>query len=350
MPKPTLRKDGRWMIWAPQKDGTRRPCYGRTEADALSNYRRAIGEGELRLRPGSISEFFVLDYAPYMADIRGLQDESLSRYDSAWKKSVCPAIGNLLFSELTAQNREAKFIEAIGEGSPSAKGLAKTVLLGILKRAVTAGKCSPELVAVASYIYIPAREPKYREDVAEAAGKLLKAAKELGHWTEGYIWCAMTIGFRKGELCGIKRTDIDTGARTLTVRRQRKRTGEKARLKGKRDGQVRRIGLPKDILDTMLGYFREGAIYLITDADGRPPAPNHLDRAFTPVCERAGIHVTPHDLRAAAICRLIEVGANDHEIMEIMGQIDPRMITWYRGASISRSRSGLSRLASSDNS
>lgn len=350
MPKPTLRKDGRWIVWAPQKNGTRRPCYGRTAEDALKAYNRAIGAGELRLRPGSISEFFVTDYAPYMKEVRRVQVESLARYDSAWIKSVCPAIGNMLFSELTPRNREAKFIEALGKGSPSSKGLAKTVLIGILKRAAMSGRCSFELVSAASCLYIPSSKPKYREDIAEAAAKVLEAAKELNHWIEGYIWVAMTVGLRKGELCGIKRGDIDPQKGTLTLNRQRRRTGEKDRLKGRGDGEVRKIGLDRETLETMLGYFRPGAIYLVTDENGKPPAPNHLDRAFAPVCERAGVHVTPHDLRAAAICRLIAAEATDKEIMEIVGHLNRDMVDWYAGVSTSRSRKGLSRLASSDNS
>lgn len=81
----------------------------------------------------------------------------------------------------------------------------------------------------------------------------------------------------------------------------------------------------------------------------RPPAPNHFERHLESVCKAAGVHITPHDLRAAAICRLIDAGASDHEIQEIVGHADREMIEWYRDRSAERSRSGLARLVSSDN-
>lgn len=347
MPKATLRNDGRWTIALPRESGkSRRYVYARTEPEVQTKYQRAIGAGSVRVRPGSVAEFVVTDYVPHQSS--AVQSETFARYDHAWRTCVGPAIGSKLFSELGPDDL-VKALKGSGHGG-STQSSAKTVLLSILKLAVLRKRCPVELVAIASLITIDRPQPKFREDAAEAAAKMLDAAVRLSHWTEGFIYAASTVGFRKGELCAIKRTDIDVRARTITLSRQRNHvSGEKGRLKSRKAGDVRRIGLPEDILQKLLGYFKDGAIYLITDDKGKPPPTNHFERHLAPICEAAGVNVTPHDLRAAAICRLIDAGATDHEIQEIVGHADRDMIAWYRDRSASRSRSGLSRLASSDN-
>lgn len=335
------------MIALPRERGKcRRYVYGRTPEQAVARFNKAIGAGSARVRPGSISEFFVDEYWPWQTS--RVQPETYERYDHAWRISVGPAIGHLRFNELRPTHL-SHALTFSGKGG-STQSSAKTVLLAILKLAALRGRASAELYAMAKLVEIERPKPKLREDVAEAAQKLFAAARSMNHWTEGFIWSAMTVGLRKGELCGIKRTDIDVNAGVLTLRRQRNHTsGEKERLKARKAGEVRRIGLPKEILEQMLQYFRPGAIYLVTMEDGRPPAPNHFERHLESVCKAAGVHITPHDLRAAAICRLIDAGASDHEIQEIVGHADREMIEWYRDRSAERSRSGLARLVSSDN-
>jgi integrase len=67
------------------------------------------------------------------------------------------------------------------------------------------------------------------------------------------------LGLRKGEICGLKRTDLSDGV--LTLQRQRNWIdGEKSRLKQRGEGEVRRIGLPQEIIDRLLSIEMSNGI------------------------------------------------------------------------------------------
>ncbi len=88
---------------------------------------------------------------------------------------------------------------------------------------------------------------------------------------------ATSLGLRKGEICGLKRTDLSDGV--LTLQRQRNWIdGEKSRLKQRGEGEVRRIGLPQEIIDRLLSFWDGESIYLFTNDLGKPISYNHLDR------------------------------------------------------------------------
>lgn len=340
------------MLPLPRKTGERRRyVYGKSEPICQEKYRAALGIGPVRVRPGSISEFVVLQYVPWLegrVQAETLTPDSLSRYDHAWQSIVAPALGHLLFSELTLQSIQTTF--ARPEFGGSTKTLAKTVLSQIVRLGIALGKCDANVLVFLQLVSVPSSGTKHREDMSDKAEAMLAAAEKLGHWTEGFIYAGMWLGCRKGEICGIKRTDIDEVNATITIRRQRNHTeGERDHLKARRKGQNRVVGLPPEILARFLSYFRDDAIYLVTYPDGSPPPTNHFDRYLKPVEEAAGVVMTPHDFRSAAICRLIDAGVDDHVIMDLVGHGCQAMIRRYRDSRSSRTRDALSRIASSDN-
>ena len=203
----------------------------------------------------------------------------------------------------------------------------------------------PSRLVMVSIVRVEGARRKERFDARARADRMIEAAQSLGHWTEGFIFAAMTLGLRKGDLCGLKRSDIDEGRGVLTVSRQRNHTmGERARLKHRTEGQTRVIGLPSAILGRLLGYCRPGAIYLVTRPDGSPPPTNHFDRYLEPVESAAGVKMTPHDFRSAAISALVDAGVDDRAIMDLVGHSSRAMIDWYRDNRPDRTRDALARI------
>jgi integrase len=312
--------------------------YGRSPEECLRKYNEKLGLGTIRVREGSIAEFAVLSYIPWIETQVGI--DTFNRYDHSWRTIVGPALGNRRFSELTPAIVQKAFSDSSLGGSTQQS--AKTVLLGIIKLAITECKAKTEHLTMVQMIKIERPQRKFREDVVARADAMLEAATKLGHWTESFIFIAGHLGLRKGELCALKVTDLDRAKQTLTIGRQRNHTqGERDRLKGRKRGANRVIGLPHEIMDKILGYIEPGSIYVITNDKGLPPATNHFERHLEEVENLAGVKMTPHDFRSAAICRMIDSGFTDHEIEEIVGHGDREMILWYRDQSASRSRTAL---------
>lgn len=350
MPKPTLRNDGRWMLQLPRQKGIKRrpPVYGNSEKACIDNYNAVLGLGECKVRPGSISEFYITDYVEWKKS--RVSKDSFNRYDSAWQAITGPELGWRLWSEL-----DDTIVANAFKGHKSNISLAKTGLMEMAVLAISRKKqmpiafqCPTEVKDMIKPVQVPKSRPKKRFDTGENAAKMLAAAEKLNHWTEGFIYICSTLGTRKGEACGVKITDMNPETFEITLTRQRNHTeGEREKLKGREVGETRPIALPEPIFNRIMSYFRPGAIYLVTYEDGRPPPTNHFDRYLKPVEEEAGVIMTPHDCRSAAICNLVDAGVDDAVIMDIVGHGSIAMIRWYRDIVAKRSRVALARLEAS---
>lgn len=308
-----------------------------TPQECLTKWREACGIGPVKVRPGSISEFMVLHGEAYIKS-RSSNPDTFNRYSTAWEKRVGPAFGHYQFGELTA--------EVIQQGltlgaSGSTQQTDKIVLSHLVRLAVVMGVCPPHVPALLSFARLKKREAKDRQGMAEVAENLYAAAVTCGSWLAGPIWAMKTLGLRKGEICGLKPTDLR--GNVLTLERQRNHTqGERSGLKGAK--KRRKIGLPDALAEQLRSYHRPGTIYLFTRHDGSPLPYQHLDREIEQIIKAAPgtVRATVHDFRAASICNLIAAGASDQQIAEIVGHNSTDEIRHYRDEDVARTRATLS--------
>jgi integrase len=334
-PKPTRRADGRYMIQFPIPGTSRRSSiYGRTAAECIAKYRDRLTAGRYRVRPGSISEFYATEFAEWIRN--RVQPESVARYNSEWLAMVGPAFGHFRFDEITPSIVQTAF--SASSRSPASLTNARGLLLQIVKLAVAMNRASPAAMTCVQIASVESPTPKRRRDVAIAANRLLARASAAGHWIAGPLFAAIMLGLRKGEVCGLKRADLD--GNVLTVERQRNTRGEKSRLKSRRVGESRRIALPPEIADRLASFWNRESIYLFTTDAGRPIPYQHLDRAMRPFQDDEN-PVSFHAFRAAAICNLIDAGVSDHSIMDLVGHSSASMIREYRDHRDERIRAAL---------
>lgn len=326
------------MLQLPRNAGESRRCvYGRTVDDVQRRWLEATGQGPVRVRPGSISEFVVTHFTAWI--LGRVQPDSFHRYDVAWRTHLGPTLGHLLFDELTV----AGIQDAISEGvrAPASREMAKGLLGQIVKLAITERRCDPATLHMVSMAKVGRVRSRQRRDVTEKARAMLRKAEQTGHWLEGMIYAGSVVGLRKGEACGVKITDLVDGC--LVLQRQRNHTsGERDRLKHREQGEVRRIGLPPAIFDRLRSYWDGKSVYLFTRPDGRPIDYNHVGRHMEAL--QGPEPITFHDLRSAAIVNLIEARANDHTIMDLMGQGSLDVIRRYRDDSEKRTREALGKV------
>ena len=125
--------------------------YGRTASECLRRFEEATAPG-VRVRPGSVSEFVVDQFQPWISS--RVQPDSLSRYDSTWRNHVAPTIGARTWSELDLATFQAMLNHL---PTDSARRAARALTVQIVRLAVALGHAAPSLVDVVALTSVAVR-------------------------------------------------------------------------------------------------------------------------------------------------------------------------------------------------
>lgn len=135
-------------------------------------------------------------------------------------------------------------------------------------------------------------------------------------------WC----GLRRGEIAGLKVTDVDLTEHTITVRKNRveplhspkdSRDGDPKTEAGKRT-----ITIPPHVVPVVRLHLDEfaGPQRLFVSRDGSPLRGNTLYQAFVRARKRVGLdHLTFHDLRHTGQTLAAQTGATLPDLMKRLG-------------------------------
>ncbi len=130
----------------------------------------------------------------------------------------------------------------------------------------------------------------------------------------------LNTGLRRGELVGLKWTDVDLFRKTLTL------------LKTK-NKEKRTIPLNNTVLELLKakGNVRHISGYVFTSEDGKGFLNGqHVYRALKLSAERAGIaKLRFHDLRHTFATRLVQAGIDLYVVMELLGHKSLTMTMRY---------------------
>ena len=137
--------------------------------------------------------------------------------------------------------------------------------------------------------------------------------EDLSALEGAHISLALHTGLRREEQFGLRQTQIDWGARRLTIPRSK-------------HGEKRYVLLNKSAYWALRELERQGWL----DAHPRMNGPNFVRRRFKPALERAGIkNLRWHDLRHTFGSRLAQRGCNPQTIRELMGHKSIEMTYRY---------------------
>lgn len=150
-------------------------------------------------------------------------------------------------------------------------------------------------------------------------------------------WLAGLRGLRRGELCGLRWTDIDLDRGTLTIERNRTTVGYQV-IEGdpKTPAGRRAVALDKRSIEFLRTHRRyeqdrraEAAEagkpwfdtgYVFTRRDGKPINPNYATTRFRLLVRRSGLPpVRLHDLRHGAASLAHEAGADLKTLQDLLG-------------------------------
>lgn len=144
------------------------------------------------------------------------------------------------------------------------------------------------------------------------------AGPELG----ALFHLAAMTGMRRGELLGLRWSDVDLARARLTVLRQLTSTDHQVRIGEPKTARGRRtIDLdPNTVAVLEALQKRASSQYVFNLADGSPPHPERITRAFTRAVTDSGLpRIRLHDLRHTHAAHLIAVGVDPLTISRRLG-------------------------------
>ncbi|MEU1751948.1 tyrosine-type recombinase/integrase [Micromonospora matsumotoense] len=166
-------------------------------------------------------------------------------------------------------------------------------------------------------------------------------AEFLGNVTDdslfAFWWLTALRGLRRGEMCGLRWTDVDLDRGVLTIERNRTTAGYTI-VEGdpKTPAGRRAVALDKRTIQVLRAHRRRqldqkteaaengkawtDTAYVFTRTDGLPINPNYATTRFRKLVQRAGLPpVRLHDLRHGAASLAHQAGADLKTLQDLLG-------------------------------
>jgi len=381
--------DGRWVgqAYVLTTDGARRRkfVYGATWDEAHAKLVELIARSQRGI-PVPDRTWKVADYLSYWlrAYVTDLKPTTARGYESAVRLHLIPALGTKRLDGLQVQHvkafmdqfrrkclccangldkirpldRRCCSISRCCESFPSARQIqfVHAVLRNALQHAMR-----EELVSrnVAKLVRVPS--PRYNVGKGlsvEQVRTLLATAQ--GHRLHPVWVVAATMGLRRGELLGLRWSDVDLDVGTLRVRQTVQRVaGQLHLLDAKTEDSEAVLPLPEATWLTLLEHQERQAEERVRLAEvwhdhglvfpserGTPMEPTNLSRAFANLRESAGLSdVRLHDLRHTVVSLLMEMGVPPHVVQAVARHADVKItLKVYAHANLDAMRQALGKL------
>ncbi|WP_432047099.1 site-specific integrase [Streptomyces asiaticus] len=367
------RKDGRWVgsAFVLTADGTykRRDVYGKSWDDVHDKLTRLKADSQKGV-PVVTSKLSLGEFLTYwLANVARLKvrPTTYAAYETLVRIYLAPGLGKKKLARLTARDirtflaTTARTCQCCAQGKDKARPERK-------RRCCALGKCCKSypsdrtvrflLVLLRAALGHAVREDELPRNVAknvelgmgtkreiepltvEEGRRLLAAARGNRLWAAYEL--AVRIGLRRGEVLGLRWKDVDLADGTVTIRQTLQRVGGELLIAApKTQRSARRVALPTECVTALRArraqqqgdrlaagdkWKDNGSDLVFTTKHGTPIEPRNLNRAFTLLCEKAGVRLVRfHDLRHTCASLLHEQGADARMIMEVLGHSSIRV-------------------------
>jgi integrase len=239
-------------------------------------------------------------------------------------RMIAPDLGSLMLRRVTTQRLDAYYASLVRERelSPSSVRHVHAVLRGALGQAVRWGWIPTNPAASASPPKVPRRE--INPPAIADARALLAAADEHDVDFGALLRVLTATGARRGEVCGLRWSDVDAGSRTLSIRRSVASVSGGTIVKDTKTYAARRIALDTDTLAVLATHHQrmqrrallcrveldpDGFVFTTTADGSQLLHPDTITGTFSRLCRTAGLSsVRLHDLRHLHTTQLLAAG------------------------------------------
>jgi len=350
MARPRRLKNGKWEITtdgAPHPDGGRRQV--RRRYDTSDEARKALAEFELeRLQQravnasgpalGAVIEGWLEEHG---AD---LSPTTLRRYEGIVNSHILDsAIAGVPIVELTAddfrgwlRHVRAKPGRRDRQLSPRTVRHCYRLASVVLNDAVRRGILDRSPLTGVHVPVVRANPDETRAWTVEEVGtfmKTLDSSSAANATTWQNVWgLLLATGLRRGELVGLRWSDIDFDAQTLTVRRTRlagltnpappktKGAARTVPLSSEALGFLRPLRAQQEASRRILGSDWPDTGFVVVLPDGGIPHPDSVTKRFREDCDRSGVpYISVHGLRHTFATLALAAGVPAHIVSRALG-------------------------------
>lgn len=308
----------------------------RQAQSALAEFVVEVEKGRTPLSPTTTVTELLDKYVEYQTPL--LSPTTIRGYKTHAKR-IKDVLGSLKVGKLTAQELDRAYRGWLAEGlSPATVHHLHALLSAALKQAVRWGVVPYSVTDRASPP--PLRSPGVPEITPETIRKLVTAAEESRAPNLAVtIALAAITGCRRGELAGLRWSDLDTDSGTIKVQRSIKKDLDGKLMAGETKTHAdRTISLDPLTVAVLTNHLLEvnrraedahvkldpdGYILSLDPTGSEPMKPDSIGQAFRRVAAKADVEIRFHDLRHFAATQMIGAGIDPRTVAERLGHADP---------------------------
>ena len=335
------RKDGRWegryTVGHDPETGKAiiKNVLGKTQAEVKEKLKKAIEENVGidygRAKTYTVGNWLGVWYENY-AKIK-MRPSTYLTYHGYIENHIKPQLGKIPLNDLTTLHLQQFYKKLLAEGrverieaQKQPKGLSAKTVRNIHQIISSALKLANEqrLIArnPADGCALPKAEHKEMQTLpVEQLTSFLREAKDSGLFALYYI--DLTTGLRRGELLGLKWTDIDLEKGDLRVQRQIGRIdGKIIEMPLKTKNAYRTLPLSADAISVLMQQRRKtgNSEWVFPSPIGGPMSPDSVLHMLHRVLKRAGLpKVRFHDLRHTFATLALQNGVDVKTVSSMLG-------------------------------
>jgi len=254
-------------------------------------------------------------------------------------KIIVPALGTIKLRQLGAEDLDRLYGKLTAKGNkPSSVRRVHAVIRAALTQAVKWRELSYNAALGATPP--PLRPADVESPPSEDVEKLVAAGYESTDPTSGVLlYLAAVTGARRGELCGLRWSDVNWESGTLTIARSADdkgvKLGQPASIKATKTYKVRVIPLDEVTLDELRRHREwlsemprrntSDDTYIFSEGNGcvRPMRPDHASYVCENAAKSAGISIHFHQLRHYMASQAIGAGFDPVAVAHRLGHSNP---------------------------
>lgn len=331
------RKDGRWegRYTAGRDPVTGKAIYknvlGKTQAEVKEKLKAAIEKSAVRTvsmehyTVGQWLDIWMESYAKLQ-----VRASSYKTYQGFIENHIKPALGEIPLEKLTSMDLQRLYKHLLESGRMECtesrnkpKGLSVKTVRNINQMISSALNCAVEQRLIPANptkgCVLPKLERKEMKILPpESLGTFFEEARRSGVFELYYI--DLATGLRRGELLGLKWSDIDLAKGIIHVRRQvLRQNGEVVEAPLKTKNSSRNIAIGADAIKVLRGMEQKDE-YVFPSPFGGPMSPDSVLHMLQRVLKRAGLErIRFHDLRHTFSVLALQNGVDVKTLSAMLG-------------------------------